>query len=155
MTMTHVNLDTQPEVVRQFVLGLSVTTDGVILESAGRPVACVVPPPKSSNGSTTEGAEWTDEKNRRRCELIDRKYDHGLTPAEEAELAVLQDAMYRFIDQVAPLPLGAALLRRLLGYPDDLPDLAALRPPESNARPDGIVQSHFARRQRGVLPDSY
>jgi len=106
--MTHVNLDTQPEVVRQFVLALSVSPDGVVLESAGRPVACVVPPPTSMNGASAEAGEWTEEKNRRRCELIDRKYDHGLSPVEEAELAQMQDALHRMIDQVAPLPLDAA-----------------------------------------------
>jgi hypothetical protein len=35
--MTHVNLDAQPEVVRQFVLALSASPEEVILESAGRP----------------------------------------------------------------------------------------------------------------------
>ena len=105
--MTHVNLDAQPEVVRQFVLALSASGEGVVLESAGRPVACVIPPPKEEQATSHE-AEWTDEKNRRRCELIDRKYDHGLSPAEEAELALLQDAMYRAVDRVAPLPTTTA-----------------------------------------------
>ncbi len=108
--MTHVNLDTQPEVIRQFVLALSASGDGAVLESAGRAVACIVPPPRPGEASTPE-QEWTDEKNRRRCELIDRKYDHGLSPTEEAELALLQNAMYRYIDRVAPLPLDEA--RRL------------------------------------------
>jgi hypothetical protein len=50
-----------------------------------------------------------DPDDRRRVsELIDRKYDHGLPPAEEAELALLQDALHRYIDQVAPLPLDVA-----------------------------------------------
>jgi hypothetical protein len=105
--MTHVNLDAQPEVVRQFVLALSASPEGVVLESAGRAVACVVPPPKQAEATPPE-AEWTDKRNRRRCELIDRKYDHGLSPSEEAELALLQDAMYRVIDKVAPLPLDDA-----------------------------------------------
>lgn len=105
--MTHVNLDTQPEAVRQFVLALSASGEGVVLESAGRPVACVVPPPGEGQAGPRQ-AEWTDEKNRQRCELIDRKYDHGLSPAEEAELALLQDVMYRAIDKVAPLPLDEA-----------------------------------------------
>jgi hypothetical protein len=48
-----------------------------------------------------------------------------------------------------------ALARRLLAYPDDLPDLSTLRPPQGNTRPDGIPQSHLARRQRGELPDTY
>jgi hypothetical protein len=60
----------------------------------------------------TEGGgpigEWTEEKNRRRGALLDRKYDRGLNPAEEAELGLLQEAMYRYIDHVAPLPLDGA-----------------------------------------------
>lgn len=106
--MTHVNLDTQPEVVRQFVLALSASPDGAVLESAGRPVACVVPPPEPTNGASAQTGEWTEEMNRRRCQLIDRKYDHGLNLTEAAELALLQDQMHRYIDKVAPLPLDAA-----------------------------------------------
>src|SRR5262249_11269789 len=97
----------QPEVVRQFVLALAGPGDGAVLESAGRPVACLVPPPPSGEAGEQQG-EWTEEKNRRRCELIDRKYDRGLNASEQAELALLQDAMHRFIDRVAPLPLDAA-----------------------------------------------
>ena len=47
------------------------------------------------------------------------------------------------------------VLRDLLTFPDDLPDLTALRPPEGNARPEGIVESHFERRRRGELPEVY
>jgi hypothetical protein len=48
-----------------------------------------------------------------------------------------------------------ALYCRLMAYPDDLPNLAALRPPGGNTRPDGIAQSHHARRARGELPATY
>jgi hypothetical protein len=48
---------------------------------------------------------------------------------------------------------AAELCRRYLGYPANLPDLAALRPPGGNARPEGIAESAFARRGRGELPD--
>ncbi len=41
------------------------------------------------------------------------------------------------------------------GYPDDLPDLAALRPPGGNALPAGLHTSHHARRSRGELPAVY
>jgi hypothetical protein len=105
--MTHVNLDTQPDVVRQFVLALTGHGEGAVLESDGQPVACLVPPPQSAEAGEQQG-EWTEVKNRRRCELIDRKYDHGLNASEQAELALLQDAMHRYIDRVAPLPLAAA-----------------------------------------------
>ncbi len=46
------------------------------------------------------------------------------------------------------------LLRWLLGFPDDLPDLTALRPP-GNTRPAGIAQSHLVQRQQGVLAEAY
>ena len=48
---------------------------------------------------------WTEPKNARRCDLIDRKYDGGLTPAEESEVAHLQEQMLRHRQRVAPLPL--------------------------------------------------
>jgi hypothetical protein len=48
-----------------------------------------------------------------------------------------------------------AILYDLLGFPDSLPDLAARRAPAGNTRPEGIVHSHFARRQRGELPRAY
>jgi hypothetical protein len=47
----------------------------------------------------------------------------------------------------------AALFQDKLRYPDDLPDLARLRPPGGNHRPEGIRQSHFARKQE--LPTVY
>jgi hypothetical protein len=47
------------------------------------------------------------------------------------------------------------LLQRVLGYPADLPDLAPLKPPAGNTRPAGVADSHFARRQRGDLADTY
>ena len=48
----------------------------------------------------------------------------------------------------------SALYRQLTGFPDDLPNLERLRPP-NNIRPDGIEISWYAKRQRGQLPDSY
>lgn len=47
------------------------------------------------------------------------------------------------------------LLVQWFGYPDDLPDLAALRPPNGNTRPEGIYNSCHARRRRGDLPALY
>jgi hypothetical protein len=40
----------------------------------------------------------------------------------------------------------------LMGYPSNLPDLSMLRPPAGNDRPEGVMESCFARRQRGTLP---
>ena len=47
------------------------------------------------------------------------------------------------------------LLHQLMQFPDDLPDLSRLRPPDGNSRPTGVVESHHARRSRGEFPDTY
>ena len=46
------------------------------------------------------------------------------------------------------------LYLQLVGFPDDLPNVARLRPPR-NDREEGIEESWFARRRRGQLPDAY
>jgi hypothetical protein len=48
-----------------------------------------------------------------------------------------------------------ALNLQLLGFPDDLPDLGRLRPPDGNTRPAGVPASSFAQRQGGTLPATY
>ena len=44
--------------------------------------------------------------------------------------------------------------RRLLRFPDDLPDLSILSP-ASNSRPEGVNESYFALRARGELKEYY
>jgi hypothetical protein len=46
------------------------------------------------------------------------------------------------------------LVRRLMGFPADLPDLGVLKPPGGNTRPGGVASSHFAFRSRGELPET-
>lgn len=46
------------------------------------------------------------------------------------------------------------LLKTLLGFPDDLPNLKQCRAPR-NARPAGIEESWFARRERGQIPELF
>jgi hypothetical protein len=46
------------------------------------------------------------------------------------------------------------LFRQLIGYPEELPDLAKLNAP-SNSKPDGIEQSYHARRGHGKLQATY
>ncbi len=107
--MTHVNLDGLEESVRQFVLAVARDPAGSILEFNGQTVGWVVPVGAApTNGDDT----WSDEKNQRRCDLIDRKYAGVvLTPTEVVELARLQEQMLRHRQRVAPLPLEDA--RRL------------------------------------------
>lgn len=47
------------------------------------------------------------------------------------------------------------LFRRLMGYPDELPNLRGLHPPGGNSRPEGIEACCHARRERGELPETY
>jgi hypothetical protein len=47
------------------------------------------------------------------------------------------------------------LLKQLIGFPSDLPQLRGLRPPGGNARPAGIAESWAALAERGELPDHY
>ena len=48
-----------------------------------------------------------------------------------------------------------AFLRLFHGFPDNLPRLSVLKPPDGNARPESIVDSYYAKRQRGELPETY
>jgi hypothetical protein len=103
--MTRVDLDGLEEPVKQFVLELVRNPAGSLLELNGQPVAWVFPAgalPPEGNGP------WTEAKNQRRCDLIDRKYAVGLTPAETVELDRLQDEMLRHRHRVAPIPLEDA-----------------------------------------------
>jgi hypothetical protein len=48
-----------------------------------------------------------------------------------------------------------ALLDSILGFPVSLPNLAQLKPPGGNSRPDGIPQSYIERKNRGQLTTRY
>ena len=88
---------------------------------------------------------------------------HGKTTEANLLIDVLQlnDESYRrrrrlMIEILAAVAkTNPALHRELLGFPDDLPDLAQLKPPSGNSRPLGIKQSHYALRQTGKLADTY
>jgi hypothetical protein len=48
----------------------------------------------------------------------------------------------------------SVLYRRILGFPEDLPDLRGLEPPGGNQRPEGVAHSYFCLRLRGELPET-
>jgi hypothetical protein len=52
--------------------------------------------------------EWTDEKNARRCALIDRDMQGSLTAVENLELQQLHREMLHHRRKVAPLPIEDA-----------------------------------------------
>jgi HNH endonuclease len=47
------------------------------------------------------------------------------------------------------------LYKQLLSFPDDLPDLSTLLPPDGNTRPEGVATSYFAQQKNSTLPETY
>jgi len=116
--MSRVNLDLAPDAVRQFVLSL-LTPEGTVLETAGKTVGRVSEFNHSENQVESAPDGWSEDMNRRRVFLIQRKYSSGLTPLEQEELAKLKSALRAYIDRVAPRPLDALreMHRELLEMP--------------------------------------
>ncbi len=52
-------------------------------------------------------------------------------------------------------PEVRALYLDYFGYPDDLPELAELRPPGGNTRPEGTGESYRRQQDEGRLPEVY
>jgi hypothetical protein len=59
--------------------------------------------PEAADSAAASG--WDDSRNARRCVLIDKKYDEGLSPPEEAELDRLQDELATHQRLVSPRPV--------------------------------------------------
>ena len=60
------------------------------------------------HGTTSRASselEWTEEKNQRRCHLVDKEIDGTISGVEKAELDHLQAEMLAYRRKVAPLPL--------------------------------------------------
>jgi len=74
----------------------------------------------------------------------------GLDSEQSTEFRMLWLGIIALADASDP-----ELFQRLMGFPANLPDLARLRPPDGNVRPDGIHESYFAKRRNGVLPATY
>jgi hypothetical protein len=91
----------------------------------------------------------------------------GLTTAGSAHIRILRLNNSRLVEYRARMiatvrrlssSLDAedqSLLHLWLGFPDNLPNLAILRPPGGNTRPAGVGKCHYQRRIAGELPDSH
>ena len=101
--MNHILLDNQDEAVKRFFLSLAADSEGSVVELNGLPLACLVPVVSAPE----DGGAWTEVKNERRCDLIDKEIDGTLTSAEAIELQALQEAMLAYRNKVAPLPIAA------------------------------------------------
>jgi hypothetical protein len=78
----------------------------------------------------------------------------GICRLDRPKLTVFRRGMLELFQALEDRrdPGAAALHRRFFGFPANLPELSALRPPEGNGRPQGVENSHFERRRRGELP---
>jgi hypothetical protein len=67
---------------------------------------------RTPEGAAGDPSElWTEEKNDRRCELIDKDIEGTISESEELELERLQERFHEYLDTVAPPPMEGA--RRL------------------------------------------
>jgi hypothetical protein len=107
----RIGLHSQGEAVKRFFLSLPVDADGSLIELNGQAVARVFAIGKDGNGAELHPGPWTEAKNKRRCELIDKEIDDRLTSEETIELETLERQIDRHLRTVAPLPLEDA--RRL------------------------------------------
>ncbi len=90
---------------------------------------------------TIEGHTWQARRLIRVLGLDDREYtEFRLLWLEIVGLAAREDL---------------ELHRKLMGFPNDLPNVARLHPPGGNSRPEGIEQSYFVQKQKAVLPETY
>jgi 5-methylcytosine-specific restriction endonuclease McrA len=76
---------------------------------------------------------------------------------DDAELTRYRSMMIRTIDALRKSSDDGApeLLNQWLGFPSDLPNLATMRPPKGNARPEGAKNCYFIQKQNGTLAKEY
>jgi hypothetical protein len=74
----------------------------------------------------------------------------GLDDHEHKEWRMLWLGIIAIVKRYDP-----TLFQKLMGYPADVPDLARLRPPDGNSRPEGVAKSHWAQRNQGTLEPTY
>jgi hypothetical protein len=60
------------------------------------------------SGSSQESGPWTDERNARRCDLIDRQIEGTITAVEIQELDELQTQLRRHLEQSTPFDMAGA-----------------------------------------------
>lgn len=109
--MKHIELTRHEEAIKQFFLTLPADPEGSVVELNGKAVARITPLNAATADEGPDGTAWNDQKNARRCELVDREIEGTLLADEAAELAVLQQQLLAERRRLAPVPLND--LRRL------------------------------------------
>jgi hypothetical protein len=101
----------QEEAIKQFFLALPADPEGSLVELNGNAAARITRDNAAPAENSSDGTGWSDQKNARRCELVDREIEGTLLAGDVAELAVLQQQMLAERRRLAPMPLND--LRRL------------------------------------------
>ena len=99
-------------------------------------------PRASSNGHESmarapSAPAWTEQKNQRRCHLVDKDIDGTISLVEKAELDQLQADMLAYRRHIAPLPLDD--LRRAGSAPSTRPTITASQSARSTAA--GVIST--------------
>jgi hypothetical protein len=106
--MHDLDLESMSLELQNCLLPMTLSKEGSTISFRGQVVAYIVP----QQGFTEPTEPWSDEKNTRRCELIDKKYDGGgLSVDEFLELQQLQNEVDHYVQKVAPRPINQ--LRKL------------------------------------------
>ena len=92
------------EPVQRFLKGLGSSNGTSLVDVDDRRVYLVVRP---SRDRTATGP-WTEEKSRKRFELIDRELDGTISPGDSVELVELDEELDEFVNRIAPLPMEHA-----------------------------------------------
>lgn len=103
----RIRWDAIPAEVRTYLDTLPLSAGGTVIERDGKPayhLASLGDP----DGMASAPA-WSPEKNRRRCELIDKDIDSVLTLDEQVELDGLELELRRHVNAVAPRPIESLL----------------------------------------------
>lgn len=102
--MNTIRWETIPEPTRQFIRSILQSPEGAVIEEDGKPSYRVIAYPKPA--PEVPDQEWTPADNELRCDLIDKQIDGVITPDERVLLESLQERLNRYVNKVAPLPLG-------------------------------------------------
>ena len=75
--MNHINLDTQDERIKRFVLSLNLDSEGSVLEADGRPVAHVLPIDGNREPYDPEKLKVAILNRRDESRALNEEWDHA------------------------------------------------------------------------------
>jgi len=147
-TMTHVSLDTQPEAVKQFILGLTMDPGGVVLALNNQPVACILPPPKVS----PEQSKGTVPQSTPPTEFTPKQPGNEPVPAEHVNVSPARNIAVAFTPTQGRYLAFIHTYTTLHGYPPAELEIAkalCVSPPSVNQMVKMLERKGLIQRQPG------